>query len=155
MSSCSASRPAADGCCGPSPVFDGASPTYKRVLSAVIAINLIGFAVVAVGSWFANSASLAANTLDFAADAATYGLTAASVDEALAAYGELGTEHPFGDRPRFKQGWCHYLAKQYGEAAQIFGERLAPRLAMSAESSSSARRPPGPSAPSGVKDSSQ
>lgn len=46
----------------------------------------------------------------------------ARYDEALAAYGELGTEHAFGDRPRFKQGWCHYLAKQYGEAAQIFGE---------------------------------
>jgi Co/Zn/Cd efflux system component len=45
------------------------------VLAAVIAINLAAFAVVAIGSWFANSASLAANTLDFAADAATYGLS--------------------------------------------------------------------------------
>jgi Co/Zn/Cd efflux system component len=44
-------------------------------LAAVIAINLVGFAVVAIGSWIANSAALAANTLDFAADAATYGLS--------------------------------------------------------------------------------
>lgn len=73
MSSCSSSTPSAGGCCGPPPVFDGASS--KRVLAAVIAINLAAFAVVAIGSWFANSASLAANTLDFAADAATYGLS--------------------------------------------------------------------------------
>lgn len=56
-------------------VFDGASPNYKRVLRAVIAINLAAFAVVAVGSWWAGSASLAANTLDFGGDAATYALS--------------------------------------------------------------------------------
>lgn len=84
MSSCSSSTPAAGGCCGPPAVFDGASPTYKRVLAAVIAINLIGFAVVAVGSWFANSASLAANTLDFAADAATYGLSLWAIGKTVA-----------------------------------------------------------------------
>ena len=77
MSSCSTSESkAADGCgCGTPVAFDGASPAYRRVLAAVIAINLLGFAVVAVGSWLANSAALAANTLDFAADAATYGLS--------------------------------------------------------------------------------
>lgn len=51
------------------------SPAYKRALRAVIAINLVGFVVVAVGGWLAGSASLAANTLDFLADAATYGLS--------------------------------------------------------------------------------
>lgn len=45
------------------------------VLAWVIAINMTGFGVVAIGSWLASSASLAANTLDFAADAATYGLS--------------------------------------------------------------------------------
>jgi Co/Zn/Cd efflux system component len=77
MSSCSTSESkAAGGCgCGTPVAFDGASPAYRRALSAVIAINLLGFAVVAVGSWLANSAALAANTLDFAADAATYGLS--------------------------------------------------------------------------------
>ena len=77
MSSCSSSeKPAAGGsCCGSSVTFDGASPAYRRALSAVIAINAVGFVVVAVGSWLASSASLAANTLDFAADAATYALS--------------------------------------------------------------------------------
>lgn len=78
MSSCSApsdTKPAAGCGCGDTVVFDGATPRYKRVLAAVIAINIVGFVVVAVGSWWANSASLAANTLDFAADAATYALS--------------------------------------------------------------------------------
>ncbi|MFD1192990.1 MAG: cation transporter [Pseudomonadota bacterium] len=56
-------------------VFDGASPAYRRVLACVIAINLIGFGVVAVGALLAGSAALAANTLDFAADAGTYALS--------------------------------------------------------------------------------
>lgn len=76
MSSCSISKtPSAGGCCGSDVVFDGASQAYRRALSAVIAINLAGFGVVAVGGWIANSAALAANALDFAADAATYGLS--------------------------------------------------------------------------------
>ncbi|WP_293384918.1 cation transporter [Phenylobacterium sp. SCN 70-31] len=56
-------------------MFDGATKGYKRVLATVIAINVFGFVVVAVGSLWAGSASLAANTLDFAADAATYALS--------------------------------------------------------------------------------
>jgi len=77
MSSCSTSeRPVAAGCgCGSAVAFDGASPAYKRALTAVIAINIVGFVVVAIGSWLADSAALAANTLDFAADAATYALS--------------------------------------------------------------------------------
>lgn len=89
MSSC-ASRPAqpeapgAAGCCGATVAFDGASPAYRRVLAWVIAINLIGFGVVAIGSWLASSASLAANTLDFAADAATYGLSLWAIGKSAA-----------------------------------------------------------------------
>lgn len=79
MSSCSSdNEPAstAAGCgCGQAVAFDGASPAYRRALTWVIAINLVGFGVVAVGGWLAGSASLAANTLDFAADAATYALS--------------------------------------------------------------------------------
>lgn len=81
MSSSCASDPkpsgatAATGCCGASVAFDGASPAYRRVLRWVIAINLIGFGVVAVGALVAGSAALAANTLDFLADAATYALS--------------------------------------------------------------------------------
>lgn len=78
MSDCSspsnAARSAGGCCCGPA-IFDGASPIYRRVLLAVIVINVLGFVVVAIGSWWSGSASLAANTLDFAADAATYSLS--------------------------------------------------------------------------------
>ena len=80
MSSCSvppeSDARAQTGCgCGHAVAFDGASAPYKRALGAVIAINVVGFVVVAIGSWWAGSASLAANTLDFAADAATYTLS--------------------------------------------------------------------------------
>lgn len=79
MSSCptqaETARSAAAGCGCQAPVFDGATPAYRRALALVIAINLIGFAVIAIGSLAAGSAALAANTLDFLADAATYGLS--------------------------------------------------------------------------------
>ena len=77
MTSCSSSQnttsesPSSGGCCGHTVVFDGASVGYRRALIGVIAINLVGFAVVAVGGLMAGSASVAANTLDFAAVAAT------------------------------------------------------------------------------------
>ena len=63
--------------------FDGASAGYKRALGGVIAINLVGFVVVAIGSLWAGSASLAANTLDFAADAATYGLSLWAIGQSV------------------------------------------------------------------------
>lgn len=76
MSSCSTEKTeSGGGCCGGPVVFDGASPAYRRALSGVIAINVAGFVVVAIGSLLAGSAALAANTLDFAADAATYALS--------------------------------------------------------------------------------
>jgi Co/Zn/Cd efflux system component len=78
MSQCSADSEGASsvgGCCGNDVAFDGASPAYRRALAGVIAINVVAFGVVAVGGWLAGSASLAANTLDFAADAATYALS--------------------------------------------------------------------------------
>jgi Co/Zn/Cd efflux system component len=76
MTSCSTFETKAAGRgCGDAVVFDGASPAYRRALMAVIGINILGFVVVAIGSWLADSAALAANTLDFAADAATYTLS--------------------------------------------------------------------------------
>lgn len=75
MSGCSTETEASQGCgCGAA-VFDGATPAYRRILALVIAINVAGFAVVAAGSVLARSASLAANTLDFAGDAATYAIS--------------------------------------------------------------------------------
>lgn len=85
MSSCSTSEktvPAGCGCGAPV-AFDGASPAYRRALSAVIVINVIGFVGVAIGSWLADSAALAANTLDFAADAATYALSLWAVGKSV------------------------------------------------------------------------
>lgn len=78
MSQCPADSegaPSGAGCCGNAVVFDGASPAYRRALVGVIGINVVAFGVVAFGGWLAGSASLAANTLDFAADAATYALS--------------------------------------------------------------------------------
>jgi len=76
MSSCSTEDKGATGCgCGSAVAFDGASAAYRRALTAVIALNLFAFGVVAIGSWFAASAALAGNTLDFGADAATYGIS--------------------------------------------------------------------------------
>lgn len=77
MSNCSSSEISEPkGCgCGHAVVFDGASPAYRRILAIVIAINLVGFVALGVGSWVARSAALSANTLDFAGDAATYALS--------------------------------------------------------------------------------
>lgn len=68
-------KPAVSACCGHSAPFDGATPEYRRALLWVIAINFVGFVVVASGGLMAGSASLAANALDFLADAATYALS--------------------------------------------------------------------------------
>lgn len=62
-------------CCGADVAFDGASPAYRRVLGVVIALNVLGFAVVAAGGVRAGSTALSANALDFAADAATYAIS--------------------------------------------------------------------------------
>ncbi len=68
--------PAASGCgCGAPVKFDGASPAYRRILLAVIAINAVAFVAVAGGALVQGSASLGANALDFLADSATYAVS--------------------------------------------------------------------------------
>ena len=67
-----ASCRSAEGCFGSAVKFDGASPDYRRVLVSVIAINLVGFGAVLIGSIAQASAALAANALDFLADSVTY-----------------------------------------------------------------------------------
>ena len=62
----------AAGSCGATVKFDGASPAYRRILQAVIAINAVAFVAVAGGAFAQGSASLGANALDFLADSATY-----------------------------------------------------------------------------------
>lgn len=65
----------ASPCCGADVGFDGASPAYRRMLSVVIALNVLGFAVLAAGAVREGSTALSANALDFIADAATYALS--------------------------------------------------------------------------------
>lgn len=62
--------PASSGCgCGAAVKFDGASPAYRRILMAVIAINGAAFLAIAGGAALQGSASLGANALNFLADA--------------------------------------------------------------------------------------
>ena len=55
--------------------FEGASPRYRRILWLVILLNALMFAVELAAGALADSMSLQADAMDFAADAATYGLT--------------------------------------------------------------------------------
>jgi len=65
----------ASGCCEQTPVFDGLSPGYRRVLIAVIVINATMFLVEMGAGLAAGSKALQADALDFLADTATYGLS--------------------------------------------------------------------------------
>ena len=63
-------------CCNDNPGrFEGVSLRYRRVLWIVIALNALMFGVEAVAGALAGSMALQADAMDFAADAATYGLT--------------------------------------------------------------------------------
>jgi Co/Zn/Cd efflux system component len=61
--------------CGHSHTFDGMDPTYKRRLVTVIAINAVMFAVEMIAGQIAGSQALQADSMDFFADALTYGLS--------------------------------------------------------------------------------
>ena len=62
--------------------FSGASPVYRRVLWTVIALNAGMFGVEVVAGAMAQSTALWADSLDFAADAATYGLSLWAIGQA-------------------------------------------------------------------------
>lgn len=70
------------GCCDEE-VFDGGSPAYRRALVAVIAINAVMFAVEMWAGVISGSQALKADALDFAGDAATYGLSLAVIGTTL------------------------------------------------------------------------
>lgn len=61
--------------CGIEVKFDGLSAAYKRALWAVIAINAAMFAIELTAGVLAGSQALKADSLDFAGDTATYGLS--------------------------------------------------------------------------------
>lgn len=66
------------GCCEEK-VFDGLSPAYKRALIIVIAINATMFVIEMWAGMASGSQALKADALDFAGDAATYGLSLAVI----------------------------------------------------------------------------
>ena len=70
-------------CCGSNATFDGLSADYRRRLWAVIAINATMFLVEMAAGALAGSQALQADALDFAADAATYGISLAVIGAAL------------------------------------------------------------------------
>ena len=64
--------------------FDGASPRYRRILWIVIFLNAAMFVAEIVAGALSGSMALQADALDFAADAATYGLTLSMIGRPLA-----------------------------------------------------------------------
>ena len=68
----------ADACCADK-TFDGVSSEYRRALVVVIAINVVMFIVEIAAGAAAGSKALQADALDFAGDAATYGLSLAVI----------------------------------------------------------------------------
>jgi len=85
MSEACSSKLAASGCgCNAEVKFDGATPAYRRTLSWVIAINLLGFVVVLIGGLVEGSAALSANALDFLADSATYAISLWAIGRSVA-----------------------------------------------------------------------
>lgn len=73
---------AAGGCCGCSSgtvTFDGMDRRYRQVLWVVILLNAAMFFVEMAGGLAAGSLALQADSLDFAGDAMTYGLSLAVI----------------------------------------------------------------------------
>lgn len=75
-------RSMADQCCAPSDPHRG-SPSYRRVLWLVLAINVVMFLVEVAAGVAAGSASLQADALDFLGDSANYAVSLFVVGMAL------------------------------------------------------------------------
>lgn len=72
-------------CCGPAhPSSPAISPRYRRTLWAALGINLAMFVIEVAGGLKSGSLSLLADSVDFAGDAANYGLTLAVLSMGLA-----------------------------------------------------------------------
>ena len=69
-------------CCEPE-LNEQAPAAYRNALIAVLAINLVMFAVEAAVGLFSGSRALRADALDFLGDAATYGLTLWALGQSL------------------------------------------------------------------------
>ncbi|MBK8760018.1 MAG: cation transporter [Sulfuritalea sp.] len=72
-------------CCNDNCAADaGSSPRYRRVLWIALWINAFMFGVEIIGGLLAGSVSLLADAVDFAGDAANYGLSLAILTRGLA-----------------------------------------------------------------------
>ena len=72
-------------CCNDNCAADaGSSPRYRRVLWIALWINAFMFGVEIIGGLLAGSVSLLADAVDFAGDAANYGLSLAILSRVLA-----------------------------------------------------------------------
>jgi cation diffusion facilitator family transporter len=70
-------------CCDTGVTFEGLSADYKRRLWLVIAINAAMFLVEIAAGALAGSRALQADALDFAGDAATYGISLAVIGASI------------------------------------------------------------------------
>lgn len=61
----------------------GVSPRYRRVLQIALAANATMFAIELISGWRANSVALLADAVDFAGDAANYGISLAVLSMAV------------------------------------------------------------------------
>lgn len=71
-------------CCDHDTGFTGDDPRFRRVLWAVVAINVTMFVVEMVGGVAGGSMALQADALDFLADSATYAISLWAVGQPLA-----------------------------------------------------------------------
>jgi Co/Zn/Cd efflux system component len=72
-----------EGNCQDGAAFTGASPAYKRALWTVVGINAGMFVVEVTAGALSGSMALQADALDFAADAATYGMSIWAIGQAI------------------------------------------------------------------------
>lgn len=63
--------------------FDGASPAFKRVLYAVIAINAAMFVIEMTAGYASGSMALRADALDFLGDTVTYAISLWAIGKSL------------------------------------------------------------------------
>lgn len=73
----------AGNCCDEGVKFDGMSPTYKRILWIVIALNATMFTVEMIAGQTSGSKALQADALDFLGDTITYGVSMIAIGQSL------------------------------------------------------------------------
>lgn len=99
-----------DNCCGPTPAA-ALTPRYRKALWVALLVNSLMFFVEVAGSLRSGSSALLADAIDFAGDAANYGLSLAVLSLALvwrsrAAWIKGATMALFGLLVLGRTGWA-------------------------------------------------